>query len=216
MRFVNQWKPTLPGSVRTRATDDRAGGRDVGVSVTALRGLDDTLGLEPDESIAIVGASGGVGHVAVQLAKRMNARVLAVASGDDGVALADRLGADEAVDGHTDGVRAASRAFAADGIDAVLLTVGGSVAEQALSVVREGGRVAYPTGVGPEIGSRPGVAVHTYNGEPDREIIERLDRLIGAGPFEAHIARTFALDRAADAHRALDEHYLGKLALRTT
>lgn len=53
-----------------------------------------------------------------------------------------------------------------------------------------------------------------YNGDPDAGIIERLDRLIASGPFEVHVARTFPLERVADAHRALDEHYLGKLALR--
>ena len=44
--------------------------------------------------------------------------------------------------------------------------------------------------------------------------IEKLNRLIEAGPFEVHIARTFPLDKAADAHRELDTHYLGKLGLR--
>ena len=50
-------------------------------AMTALRGLDDTLALKPGESIIIFGASGGIGHLAVQLAKRMGARVFAVASG---------------------------------------------------------------------------------------------------------------------------------------
>jgi NADPH:quinone reductase-like Zn-dependent oxidoreductase len=38
--------------------------------------------------------------------------------------------------------------------------------------------------------------------------------LIASGPFDVHVARTFSLDQAAEAHRALSEHYLGKLALR--
>lgn len=203
----------LVSGVPSQLTMEQAGVMS-GVSVTALRGLDDTLDVKPSESVVIVGASGGIGHVAVQLAKRKGARVLAVASGDDGVALAERLGADAAVDGHADDVAAAARAFASDGIDAVLLTVGGDVADQVLSAVRDGGRAAYPTGVRPEPEPRPGVRVHNYDGGPDREIIERLDRLIEAGPFEVHVARTFALDEAADAHHALGTHYLGKLALR--
>lgn len=205
----------LVSVVPDQLTSEQAGAM-AGVAITALRGLDEALSLEPSESVAIVGASGGIGHVAVQLAKRMDARVLAVASGDDGVTLANRLGADAAVDGHTGDVTAAIRAFAPEGIDAVLLRVGGAVAEQVLAAVREGGRAAYPTGVQPEIDPRPGVAVHKYNGEPDGEIIERLNRLIGTAPFEVHIARTFALDQAADAHRDINEHYLGKLALRTS
>lgn len=185
-----------------------------GVAITALRGLQDTLHLEPGESLAIVGASGGIGHVAVQLAKRMGARVLAVASGHDGVSLADRMGADAAIDGRREGVPEAVRAFAPDGLDAVLLTTGGTAAELTLDGVREGGRVAFPSGVQPEPEPRPGIEISNYNGEPDREIIERLDRIIRMGPFEVHVAQSFPLERAADAHRALDSHYLGKLALR--
>lgn len=78
---------------------------------TALRGLRDSLELKNDEALMIFGASGGIGHLAVQLAKRMGARVLAVASGNDGVALAERLGAEAVVEGHTGDVAAAAREF---------------------------------------------------------------------------------------------------------
>jgi len=183
-------------------------------AVTGLRGLDDILRLKRGESVMIFGASGGIGHMAVQLAKRMGARVFAVASGDDGVALAKRLGADAVVDGHRDDVAAAARKFAPVGLDAALVTAGGEAADRALTAMREGGRVAYPNGVEPEPKAPPGAKVAAYDGEPDREIIDKLNGLIEAGPFEVHIARTFSLEQAADAHRALDEHYLGKLALR--
>ncbi|HST57540.1 MAG TPA: NADP-dependent oxidoreductase [Longimicrobium sp.] len=185
-----------------------------GVGITALRGLDDTLKIQPGESVMIFGAGGGIGHVAVQLAKRMGARVLAVASGADGVALAERLGADAVVEGRAGDVPAAARAFAPGGLDAALLTAGGEAAETALVALREGGRAAYPTGVQPEPQAPEGVRLDVYNGDPDRDIIDRLNRLIEAGPFDVHVARTFPLEQAADAHRALDGHYLGKLALR--
>ena len=162
----------------------------------------------------IFGASGDIGHMAVQLAKRMGARVFAVGVRRRRVSLAKRLGADAVVDGHKDEVAAAARTFAPDGVDAALITAGGEAADQALTAVRDGGRVAHPNGVEPEPKARPGVKVSTYDGEPDRLIIDKLNRVIEAGPFEVHIARTFPLERAADAHRALDEHYLGKLALR--
>lgn len=55
-----------------------------------------------------------------------------------------------------------------------------------------------------------------FDGDPDLDIIERVDELIAKGPFQVHIARTFPLAHAADAHRALGGHYLGKLALRTS
>jgi NADPH:quinone reductase-like Zn-dependent oxidoreductase len=183
-------------------------------AVTGLRGLDDILGLKRGESVMIFGASGGIGHMAVQLANRMGARVFAVASGDDGVSLAKRLGADAVVDGHKDDVATAARKFASGGVDAALVTAGGEATDRALAAVRDGGRVAHPNGVEPAPKARAGVKLTAYDGEPDRQIIEKLNRLIEAGPFEVHIAHTFPLERAADAHRALDEHYLGKLALR--
>lgn len=187
-----------------------------GVAITALRGLDDTLNLKSGESVMIFGASGGIGHMAVQLAKRMGARVIAVASGNDGVALARQLGADATVNGRADDVLSAAQEFASDGLDAALLTAGGKTVEKALSAVRDGGHVAYPSGVQPEPQTRPGVQVQSYYGDPDAEIIGRLNHLIGSSPFEVHVARTFPLDEAADAHRALNDHYLGKLALRVS
>lgn len=202
---------------------DRAGAMPVD-AITALRGLDDTLGLERGESVLVFGASGGVGHLAVQLAKRMGARVLAVASGADGVALAKRLGADVVVDGKADGggdgsaspsaVLAAARAFAPNGIDAALITAGSRALDELLMAMRDGGRVAYPNGVEPAPKARRGVTVRAYDGVADAAALARLNRLIEAGPFEVHIDRTFTLDQAADAQRALDQHHLGKLALR--
>lgn len=185
-------------------------------AMTALRGLDDVLELKSGESLMIFGASGGIGHLALQLAQRMGARVLAVASGDDGVALVKRLGADAAVDGHKDDVAAAARKLAPKGLDAALVTTGGQVVDQALAVMRDGGRVAYPNGVQPEPKARSTVTVHSYDGMPDPEAIEKLNHLIESGPFEVHIARTLPLAQAAEAHRMLESHYLGKLALRTS
>jgi NADPH:quinone reductase-like Zn-dependent oxidoreductase len=185
-----------------------------GVGLTALRGLDDALNVKPGESVMIFGASGGIGHLAVQIAKRMGARVFAIASGDDGVALAKRLGADAAVDGRKDDVLTAARAFARNGLDAALFTAGGAVAEKAILGIRAGGRVAYPNGVHPEPQAREGVQFHSYNGEPTPEIIERLNRLIDSGPFNVHVGRIFSPSQAAEAHLALPRHHLGKLALK--
>jgi NADPH:quinone reductase len=203
----------IPGHLTT----EQAGAMPVD-AMTALCGLDDTLGLKPGESVIIFGASGGIGHLAVQLAKRMDARVFAVASGSDGVALVKRLSADAIVDGHKDDIAAAARQFAPSGLDAALITAGGPAADKALMAMRAGGRVAYPNGVEPAPKPPAGIDAKSYNGMPDPEAIEKLNRLIesaGTGRFEVHIERSFPLEQAAEAHRALDEHYLGKLVLQT-
>ena len=198
----------IPGKLST----DQAGVMLVD-AVTALRGLD-LLEIRPGTSVLIFGASGGIGHLAVQLAKRMGARVLAVASGDDGVRFARGLGADAAFDGHREDIAGAARGFAPNGLDAALLTASGEAAVKAAGAVRDGGRIAYPLGVEPEGKTRPGVTAQSYNSDPDREILQRLNRLIEEGPFDVHVARIFMLDQAANAQRALNDHHLGKLALR--
>ncbi len=191
--------------------------RDAGVlavdGVTALDGLDKTLKLKAGESILILGASGGIGHLAVQLAKRMKARVLAVASGQDGVDFVKRLGVDKVVDGRREDILKAAHEFAPKGLDAALLTAGGRAAEQAIAALREGGRVAYPIGVEDVPRARDGVKVMSYTFEPDPRMFSKLNELIDGGPFEVHIARTFKLEDAAEAQQALNTHYLGKLAL---
>jgi NADPH:quinone reductase-like Zn-dependent oxidoreductase len=182
--------------------------------VTAVRGLDEQLHLSPGQTLMVYGASGGIGHLAVQLAKRMGARVLAVASGADGVDLVRRLGADAAVDGKRDDVGRAAREFAPVGLDAALVLVNGESLEPALAAVRKGGRVAHPNGVEPVPRAPEGVTVTAYDGLPGRDAFERLNELIAAGPFHVEVGRVYSLEDAAQAHRELGRHHLGKLALR--
>ena len=181
--------------------------------LTALTGLEKVLGLKSGESIMVFGASGGIGHLALQLAKRLGARVFAIASGDDGVQLAKKLGADSAVDGRSDNVLNAAREFAPNGIDAALLTAGGEKTVQALLAIRKGGRIAYPHGVMPEPTAPDGVAIEAYDGENSPALIDRLNTLINSGPFEVHVDKTFPLEEVGKAHKALSEHHLGKIAL---
>lgn len=182
--------------------------------ITALRGLDDQLHLAAGQALLVFGASGGIGHLAVQLAKRMGARVLAAASGPDGVALVRKLGADVAVDGKREDVAEAVRRFAPDGLDAALVLVHGAALDAALALVKKRGCVAYPHGVEPEPRAPKGVKVLAYDGEPSVDAFARLNSLIAAGPFHVELGRVYALDEAAQAHREIGQHHLGKLALR--
>jgi NADPH2:quinone reductase len=182
--------------------------------LTALTGLEKVLGLKSGESLMVFGASGGIGHLAIQLAKRLGAKVFAIASGNDGVQLAKKLGADSAVDGRGPNVLDAARQFAPNGLDAALVTAGGEETDEALLAIRQGGRIAYPHGVMPEPTAPDGVAIEAYDGENSPALIDRLNALIDSGPFEVHVDRTFPLEEASKAHKALTEHHLGKIALR--
>ena len=182
--------------------------------LTALIGLEKVLGLKAGESLMVFGASGGIGHLAIQLAKRIGATVFAIASGNDGVQLAKKLGADSAVDGHGPNVLDAAREFAPGGLDAALVTSGGEETDEAVLAIRKGGRIAYPHGVMPEPTAPEDVAIEAYDGETSPQLIDRLNKLIESGPFQVQVDRTFRLEEVAKAHEALTKHHLGKIALR--
>src|ERR1044072_1280975 len=117
--------------------------------LTALSGIDRALNIQRGQTLIIHGASGAVGTLAPQIAKVRGARVLATASGEEGIALVRRLGADAVVDGRNGDVTAAAHAFAPEGVDAVLALAGGDALEKCLAALRSGGRVALPRGAGP-------------------------------------------------------------------
>src|SRR5262249_60093006 len=116
---------------------------------------DDVLKLKRGETVLVFGASGSVGTLAVQFAKRRGARVLGAASGRDGATLVRRLGADAAFDSRRDDAPKRLRALAPDGLDAALALAGGDVLEACLGQVRAGGRLADPNGGAPEPRPRP-------------------------------------------------------------
>lgn len=181
---------------------------------TALRGLDDTLKLKQGERFLIFGASGGLGHLALQIGKRLGARVFAVASGQDGVDLASKLGADVAVDGRAGSIEASAAQFAPGGFDAALITAAGEPAEKALITMRPGGRVAYPW-----VNQRPppkapsNVRLLGYNANSDRDLVSRLNKLVESGSFKVHLGRTFKLSQTADAFECITSHHLGRVAV---
>ncbi|MEH0982480.1 quinone oxidoreductase family protein [Micromonospora sp. CPCC 205556] len=183
-------------------------------ALTALSGLD-TLGLPAGAWVLILGASGGQGHLALQLAKRQGLKVIAVASRAEGVALVTRLGADLALEGHGDPaeVLARIREVAPEGVDGLLAMVGGRTLDKLAEALRDGGVLAYPHGVQPEPGERPGVTVRAYDGETGPRQLQRLNELIEAGPFEVHVAEKFPLGQAAEAHRRLQTSFTGRLLL---
>jgi NADPH:quinone reductase-like Zn-dependent oxidoreductase len=194
--------------------------KDAGViaatGLTALQGVDDALRLRRGESVIVHGASGGVGTLALQFAKWRGARVLATASGRDGVRLARRLGADVAVDGKREDLRAAARRFAPDGVDAVLAFVGGKSLARCLDALKKrGGRLAYPNGVEPAPRKRRGVKTTAYDGTPGVREFARLNRAVTGAKLKVPVAKTYPLSRAAAAYELVKKgHVLGKVALR--
>jgi len=183
--------------------------------LTALQGVDDALRMRAGEALIVHGASGGVGTLAAQFAKARGARVLAIASGQDGVALVRRLGADIAIDGRTESVIAAAREFAPHGVDAVLAFAGGAELAECLDVLRPGGRVAYPNGVEPMPRKRGRMELIAYDAVPGVAELRRLNRAVERAALKVPIAAVYKLEEACEAHKRLAAgHVLGKIVLK--
>jgi NADPH:quinone reductase-like Zn-dependent oxidoreductase len=185
------------------------------IALTAVQGIDDALHVKRGERIAIVGASGNVGMLALQFAKARRASVLAIASGRDGVAFARRLGADIVIDGKRADIAKTIHEFAPDGLDAALGLVGGRVLTACIDAVRPGGRVAYPNGIEPAPRRRRGIRFISYDAKAGTNEFSRLNRAMTDAEIDVPIAKEFPLAKAADAHRRVEKgHLLGRVVLR--
>jgi NADPH:quinone reductase len=192
----------------------REAGAVTATGLTALQGIDDVLKVRRGEAVVIHGASGGVGSLALQLAKARGAHVLASASGEDGRRFVRRLGADVAVDGKHDDLAAAALDFAPKGIDAVLALTGGPPLTRLLDALKRGGRVAYPNGIEPAPRKRRGITLESYDAMPGAREIARLGRAVTAARIRVAVAASFPLEEAATAHERLAAgHVFGKVVL---
>lgn len=121
---------------------------------TAYHALRSVARLRSGDTVIVLGAGGGVGLAAVQLAVALGARVTAVASSAEKLDAAASYGATHLVNHRSGDLRAALRAALPDGAHAVLDPVGGDLSEPALRSLRRGGRfvtVGYASGVIPRI-----------------------------------------------------------------
>jgi NADPH:quinone reductase len=108
---------------------------------TTLHALKDRAKLKEGETLAVLGASGGVGLAAVELGKLMRARVIACASSAEKIAFARKHGADDGIDYSREDLKEALRRLTAGrGVDVVYDPVGGAHAESALRSISWQGR----------------------------------------------------------------------------
>lgn len=187
-----------------------------GVGLTALRGLTDILQMKKGENIAVFGASGGVGHIAVQIAKSLGTNIYAIASESDGVSLVKDYEIEHTVNGKKEDIIAKAHAFGFHYFDKILLTCSHEFTNNFIEEFCRGGIVAYPNGIFPEPETNKNVDIVSYNGEPDEDILTRLFYYIESGKIRSHVDRVFYLKQVADAHKHLTNHYVGKLAFKVS
>lgn len=182
------------------------------VGLTAWQGLVDLGGVTEGDRVLIHGGGGGVGHVAIQIAKARGAHVITTVSGSKRE-FAEELGADEVID-----YRTADFTEVAGDIDVVLDTLGGDTASRSLAVLRPGGHLV--TAVAEEdtaLIAKFEAAGRRFSGiavEPDPVALRHLVELVDEGKLRVHVQETFPFDRIADAHRLIERgHLRGKIVL---
>jgi NADPH2:quinone reductase len=209
---------------------DRAAGLIItyGTSYYALK---DRAGLKSGETLAVLGASGGVGLAAVELGKLMGARVIACASSPDKLAFAREHGAEALIDYTREDLKDALRRLTdGRGADVIYDPVGGSYAEAALRSIAWEGRFLV---VGFTAGEIPKLPLNlvllkscdvrgVYWGQwterdphGDRNNIADLVRWCAEGKLSAHVHAVYPLRDSAQALKAIaDRKVMGKVILR--
>lgn len=186
--------------------------------------------LKSGETVVIHAAAGGVGSLAIQLAKLWGGKVIAVTSSEEKRKLAKELGADEVIDANTETLKnEILRANGGKPVDLILEMVGGKTTDVSLEVLAPFGRmivygaasrsaaqVIHPTSL---MGGSKTVTgfwlAHCFgNKELLNDVIDELFKLVAAGKLKPIVGSTFPLSQAAEAHRAmLARKTVGKIAL---
>jgi NADPH:quinone reductase-like Zn-dependent oxidoreductase len=179
--------------------------------LTAWQCLVDVAQVQEGQRVLIHAAAGGVGHLAVQIAKARGAHVIGTASAAKHGLLTE-LGVDEAVD-----YRSQKFEDVIEPVDVVYDLIGGDVAERSLDVLRPDGIRSASRRRPRRRPSRPRVRGPAGGGmlvEPDGDGLEELAALVEAGQLRVLVDETFPLDKAADAHRYGEEgRTTGKIVL---
>ena len=186
-----------------------------GSYATSLHALRDVAKIKPGETVLVLGAAGGVGLSAVELAKQMGARVVACASSQEKLDLCKRYGADELINYEGEDLRGAIKKAGGDkGFDVVIDPVGGKYADPAVRGMGWGGRyviIGFAGGFVPDLPLNlpllkgcavMGMSLHRLAmHDPAAAKALRADviRLLADGKIKPHVCATYPLERTADA-----------------
>lgn len=184
------------------------------VGLTASQALLGVADLQAGETVLVVGGSGGVGHLAVQIAKDAGATVLASA-GPNNQGFLSEAGARYPIDYSRDDLVDAVRRIAPRGADVVLDCVGGDTGRDALAATRDGGRfVSIVDSPDPASTADRGIRASFHFVEPDGPGLDRLKQMIESERLNVYVEKIHPLAEAAEAQRASQAgHVRGKRVL---
>lgn len=187
------------------------------VSLTAWQALDEYAGLHAGQSVLIQAGAGGLGSVAIPMARHLGARVYTTSRRENSDELR-RRGADYVIDYTACDYEQALRAQVPDGVDVVLESLlGGGTAQAAIRLARTGGVVVYMNNEPPvmaEIAAR-GIRTKFLHHRADGAMLGRLVAMFAQGELPLPHIETLPLAAAREAHeRSASGRTRGKLVLR--
>ena len=206
----------LPESYVAKAPEkidlEEAGGIPL-VGLTAYQSLYEAGNLQEGQTVVILGASGGVGTLGIQLAKAAGARVIGVASESNHDYMKD-LGADETIDYNDNHVGESVQEIAPEGVDLVFHCSRGESLKQVMEtdVLKSDGYLISITNSNPDI-SRDINFQYVFV-EPNAAQLEHIRELADAGKIRVPVSKTFPLEDTIEALEQIESlHTQGKLVI---
>lgn len=164
------------------------------VGASAVQGFEENIKLQKTQKILIHGGAGGIGSIAIQLAKYLGAYVATTVSTDD-IQFVKDLGADEVIDYKNQKFEELLKDY-----DAVFDTVGGETADKSFKVLKKGGVIVSMLGQpNPDLAKQHGVAAIGQGTETNAKHLTRLAELVDSGKIKAQVDKTFPLDHVKEA-----------------
>jgi len=182
------------------------------VGSSAIQALEEHIKLESGQKILIHGGAGGIGSVAIQLAKHIGAYVATTVSTDD-IEFVKSLAADQVIDYKTEKFENILKDF-----DAVYDTVGGETTDRSFKVLKKGGVIVSMVGAPKEeLAKEYEVAAIGQGTHTNREHLARLSELVDQGVIKAQVNKVFSIDEVKEAFEYLENGSpKGKVVLKVT
>lgn len=177
---------------------------------SAIQALEEHINLQKGQKILIHGGAGGIGTMAIQLAKVLGGYVATTASTNE-LDYVKSLGADEVIDYTSQKFEEILKDF-----DAVYDTVGGEVTNKSFRVLKRGGVIVSMLGQpSEELVRQYGVIAIGQNTKTNTEHLKRLAELVDSGKIKAHIDKEFTLDEVKEAFTYQEQsHPKGKVVFK--
>ncbi|MBF8965061.1 NADP-dependent oxidoreductase [Pontibacter sp. FD36] len=181
------------------------------VGLTAYQSMFDAGNLQEDQTVLILGGSGGVGSLGIQLAKARGATVIGVAS-EKNHSFMKELGADFTIDYKDQDVGAAAKEVAPDGVDLIFDCASGDTLQQSLAALKPKGKLVSILHQGD--GLDPAIDFQYVFVEPNASQLDKLREYAESGKLKVHVSQTYTLADTVEALGQIQtQHTRGKIVL---